>query len=128
MCVCTKLLQSCPTLCDPLDCSPPGSSVPGILQARTLERVATPSSRDSFPIQGSPALEGGFFTTRATWEPHWTNTTHTVCLIPRDTGSLAEPGVTPWATVRGVSKSQTHLSMHTGVHRALSARLKLTRK
>ena len=34
------LLQSCPTLCDPLDGSPPGSPVPGILQARTLEWVA----------------------------------------------------------------------------------------
>jgi len=31
-----KSLQSCPTLCDPIDGSPPGSSVPGILQARTL--------------------------------------------------------------------------------------------
>ena len=35
-----KSLQSCPTLCDPIDCSLPGSSVPGILQARTLEWVA----------------------------------------------------------------------------------------
>ena len=35
-----KSLQSCPTLCDPIDGSPPGSSVPGILQARTLEGVA----------------------------------------------------------------------------------------
>ena len=35
-----KLLQSCPTLCDPIDGSPSGSSVPGILQARTLEWVA----------------------------------------------------------------------------------------
>ena len=35
-----KLRQSCPTLCDPIDSSPPGSPVPGILQARTLERVA----------------------------------------------------------------------------------------
>ena len=35
-----KSLQSCPTLCDPIDSSPPGSSVPGILQARTLECVA----------------------------------------------------------------------------------------
>ena len=35
-----KSLQSCPTLCDPIDCSPPGSAVPGILQARTLEWVA----------------------------------------------------------------------------------------
>ena len=35
-----KSLQSCPTLCDPKDGSPPGSTVPGILQARTLEWVA----------------------------------------------------------------------------------------
>ena len=35
-----KSLQSCPTLCDPRDGSPPGSTVPGILQARTLEWVA----------------------------------------------------------------------------------------
>ena len=35
-----KLLQSCPTLCDPIDCSPPGSTAPGILQARTPEWVA----------------------------------------------------------------------------------------
>ena len=35
-----KSLQSCPTPCDPIDNSPPGSSVPGILQARTLEWVA----------------------------------------------------------------------------------------
>ena len=35
-----KSRQSCPTLCDPIDGNPPGSSVPGILQARTLEWVA----------------------------------------------------------------------------------------
>ena len=35
-----KSLQSCPTLCDPIDHSPPGSPVPGILQTRTLEWVA----------------------------------------------------------------------------------------
>ena len=39
-----KLLQSCPTLCDPIDGSPPGSPVPGILQARTLEWVSISSS------------------------------------------------------------------------------------
>ena len=36
----SEVAQSCPTLCDPVDCSPPGSSVHGILQARILERVA----------------------------------------------------------------------------------------
>ena len=35
-----KSLQSCPTLCNPIDSSPPGSTIPGILQARTLEWVA----------------------------------------------------------------------------------------
>ena len=35
-----KSLQSCPTLCDPIDGSPPGSTFPGILQARTLEWVS----------------------------------------------------------------------------------------
>ena len=39
-CFAAKSLQSCPTLCDPRDGSPPGSAVPGILQARTLEWVA----------------------------------------------------------------------------------------
>ena len=39
-----KSLQSCPTLCDPIDGSPTGSSVPGILQARTLEWVDISSS------------------------------------------------------------------------------------
>ena len=42
-----KSLQSCSTLCDPIDGSPPGSSVPGILQARTLEWVAISSSNAS---------------------------------------------------------------------------------
>ena len=66
----------CPTLgIDPIDCSPPGSSVRGILQARILEWVAMPSPED-LPDPGietafltSPALAGGFFTTSTTWEP-----------------------------------------------------------
>ena len=40
MCVCVRTLQSCPTLCDPMDHSLPGSSVHGIFQARILEWVA----------------------------------------------------------------------------------------
>ena len=45
--------QLCPTLCDPVDCSLPVSSVHGILQARILEWVATPFSRGIFPTQES---------------------------------------------------------------------------
>ena len=51
--VCAKSLQSRLTLCDPLDCSPPGSSVHGIIQVRILEWVAMPSSRKSSLTQGS---------------------------------------------------------------------------
>ena len=58
-----KSLQSCPTLCDPIDGSPPGSSVRGILQARILEWVAISSSRgpsrsrDQTECPVSPALQ-----------------------------------------------------------------------
>ena len=47
VCVCAKSLQSCPTPCDSMDCSLPGSSVHGILQARILEWVAVTSPRGS---------------------------------------------------------------------------------
>ena len=76
MCVCAKSLQSCQTLCDPMDCSPPGSSVPGILQARILEWVAMPSSRGSSQprdwthVSCISSIGRGFFTTCATWEVH----------------------------------------------------------
>ena len=52
LCVLCLVVQSCPTLsrltfCDPMDCSPPGSCVHGTLQARILEWVVMPSSRES---------------------------------------------------------------------------------
>ena len=49
-----KSLQSCPTLCDPIDGSPPGSSVPGILQAKILEWVAISFSKNSSSHPHSP--------------------------------------------------------------------------
>ena len=51
--VCVLLAQSYSTLCDPRDCSPPGSSVHGMLQTRILEWVALPSSRGDLTTQGS---------------------------------------------------------------------------
>ena len=64
-CVCAHSLQLCLTLGDPMDCSLPVSSVHGILQARILEWVATPSSRGSSqprdPTQVS-CIAGGSFT------------------------------------------------------------------
>ena len=67
--VCAKSLQLCPFLCDPVDCSLPGSSVHGILQARILEWVAMPSSRgssrlrDRTHVSWSSCFAGRFFTT-----------------------------------------------------------------
>ena len=71
-----KLLQSCLTLCDPMDYSPPGSSVPGILQARILEWVAMPSSRGSSRPRDWTCISfiylhwqaGSGSVLRATWE------------------------------------------------------------
>ena len=63
--------RSCPTLCDPMDCSLPGSSVHGILQARMLEWVAMPSSRESSQLRDWTQVShiaGGFFTIWATRE------------------------------------------------------------
>ena len=65
-CCCCSGGKSCPTLCNPVDCSPPGSSVYGISQARILEWVAMPFSRGfSWPRDQTrvSCLPGRFFTT-----------------------------------------------------------------
>ena len=65
--------QSCPTLCDPMDYSPPSSSVHGILQARILEWVVIPFSRGSFGPRDQThvyCIAGRFFTNWATREAH----------------------------------------------------------
>ena len=72
--------QSCPTVCDPMDCNPPGSSVHGILQARILEWVAISFSRGSFQLRDQTqvsCIAGRCFTNWATREgflvgPHQT--------------------------------------------------------
>ena len=68
-CMHAKSLQLCPILCNPMNCSPPDSSVHGILQARILEWAAIPFSRgsswprDRTPISCGSCIAGGFFTT-----------------------------------------------------------------
>ena len=81
-CMCAKSLQLCPTLCDPVVCSLPDSSVHEILQARILEWVSFSRGsswpRDRTHVFSSPSLEGSFFTTSTTWEAHKSHThTHT---------------------------------------------------
>ena len=74
VCVCS-VTQSHPTLCDPMDRSPPGSSVHRILQATVLERVAVSSSRGSSrPRDGNDfsrvcRIAGGFLTAEPPWKP-----------------------------------------------------------
>ena len=70
VCVCAKSLQSCPTLCDPMDCSPPGSSVHGNSPGKTTGVRCCSLLQEIFPTQGSnprllhlPSLAGRFFTT-----------------------------------------------------------------
>ena len=101
--------QSCPTLCDPMNCSLPGSSVLGILQARIMEWGAMPSSRgfsqprnrtqgsrnavDWNSIPGSGRTPGG---------GHG-NSLHYSCLEnPKDKGAW-------WPIVHGIAKSQSQL-------------------
>ena len=64
-CVCAKSLQPCPTPYNPMDCSPPGSSVHGVLQARILEWVAMSSSRES------------------SWPRDWTHVSYISCIERR---------------------------------------------
>ena len=76
LCACIQVTQSCLTLCNPTDFSPPGSSVPGILQEGILEWVAMPFSRgSSWPrdrthIFCSSWFAGRFFTAELLGKPH----------------------------------------------------------
>ena len=75
--------HSCPTLCDPMDCSPPGSSVYGILQARILEWVAVPSSRGSSQPRDwtqSPTLQADSLSSEPPGKPKNTGT-GSLCLL-----------------------------------------------
>ena len=67
----SEVAQSCPTLCDPMDCSRPGSSVHGIFQARILKWVAIPFSRESSQPRDQTQVShiaGRFFTSWVTRE------------------------------------------------------------
>ena len=69
--ICVLVAQSCLTLCDPMKCSPPGSSVHGILQSRILEWVAISSTRVSSPLRDRTpvsCIASRFFTIWATRE------------------------------------------------------------
>ena len=102
----TQSLQLCLTLCDPMDYSPPGSSVHGILQARILEWPAMPSSRgaslprDRTCVSCISCTADGFFTAEPPEKPH--NFSQVQSL------SRVRFFVTPWTAARQASLSITN--------------------
>ena len=80
VCVCVLVARLCPTLCDPMDCSPPGSSVLEILQARILEWVASSCSRGSSRPRlepGSPALQADALPSELLWKQRFSKSSQT---------------------------------------------------
>ena len=96
--VCTcSVAKWCPTLCDPVDCSPPGSSVHGILQARILEWVAISYSRGSSRPGMEPASFGRWVlyhctTWKANGDPCLTTNPELKWLVPLQVFYLEERG------------------------------------
>ena len=113
-CMCVQSLQSCPTLCDSMDCSPPGSSVHGILQARILGWVAMPSSRGSSwsrdwtHVFCGSSIGGRFVTTEPQGSPlAWLNGQSATC-GQRNTdqkGNRCCPGLAWWSDSLPMGKS-----------------------
>ena len=85
-----SVAQLCPALCDPMDCSPPGSSVEGILQARILERVSMPSPRGSSQPRD-----------RTQVSPH---------------SSSTEPQGKPRASMKGLKRDSTDWEIISAIH------------
>ena len=124
-----SVAQSCLALCDPMDRSPPGSSVRGISQARMLEWVATSFSGGDHPYSGikpvspaSPALAGRFFTTELPIKPMQNRTqTHTHRHTHRHTDTHrhthtythTQTHTHTHARARRILISQTGIKLHT---------------
>ena len=85
--MCAQLLQSCPTLWDPIDCSPPGFSVHRNLQTRILEWVSMPSSRGTYPPRNRTPIScvfciaGRFFTSEPPGKPRQHTVTQMIKLL-----------------------------------------------
>ena len=93
LCMHAKLFQLCPTLCNPMDYSPPGSSVQGILQAGILEWVTMYSSRGSSQSRnqtGFPALQVNSLPTELPGKPR--NSIYRACYKERGKQEL----ILPW--------------------------------
>ena len=105
--------QSCPTLCNPMDCTLPGSSILGILQARILEWVAIPFSRGSSRPginPGSPALQADSLPSKRPGKPRAKQSSPIYRLVDWGTSSNFAPNYTPfWADLHSHNSSWTKL-------------------
>ena len=105
---CAQSLQLCPILCNPMDCSLPGSFVHGILQARIVEWIAMSSSkwstqpRNRTHISGISCIADGFFTCRVTWEA-----VSTVLIVLKSMGDRNNNQVYNWRGFNGTFKGPT---------------------
>ena len=101
-CVCARLSQLCLTLCDPIDCSPPGSSFHEILQARILQWVAMPSF------------------SRSSWLSDWTCISYVSCISRRvlyHSCHLGSPEFPDHRSNPGLQQSSEHRVLTTGLPR-----------
>ena len=112
MCVSVLVAQLCLTLCDPMDCSPPGSSVHGILQARILEWVAIPFSRGSSQPRDWTQVSctaSRFFTTEPPGKPHqseWSSSKSLQVINGGEGGEKREPFYTAGGTQAGAASME----------------------
>ena len=116
--LCVLVAQSCPTLCNPMDCSPPGSSVHGILQARILEWIAIPFSRGSSrPRDRTPVscTAGIFFTVWDTGKSHYN-------LITSFKTPSSYTGITFWSTRTSTYEWEEGTDQSTTPHSRLFSR------
>ena len=132
LCMPAKSLQSCLTLCNPMDCSPPGSSVQGTLQARILEWVAIPFSRGS----SQPGIEPGspaFQVVSLPSEPPGKPRVHIIGDQIRGDDScppppqMPEPAGTPCSGVCRLLRASSHWKSHCGLRGNTCTYLKVGR-
>ena len=104
-----KLLQSCPTLCDPIASSPPGLPIPGILQARTLEWVAISFSKTSFTSSGHHSYGSGtFLGLFFNFKTDFTSSVTQSCLSPWNPRNCSTPGFSVHHQLLEPSQSHVH--------------------
>ena len=129
----------CPTLCDPMNCSPQDSTVCGILQARILEWVAIPFSRGSSQPRDqtwSSCIAGGFFTTEppasrhtiSSFSMHGPGSTHDFALLPTPAAIFFPPLLSlelqthPTAQMKPSSSRSSLFTLSSGSPSGLRAR------